>query len=319
MATKHKVPKGHSRVGSIRLWTRILCIYCKEREANAREHYLPHVLGAFRTSSLFGTASARNARGHRGSLDREFSRRSPEAPIRSIHRIKGQQHGSKKKRKFAHVYQPEKIGGRHLYMYGPDPNTGRQILWQTDPARPCAVKEISQVILFDEHAEERQHIPIPTGIRTGRELVDLLETEGVTFPVPKAHVIATSGDENRVQAMCGKLNWNVAFQKRQGGRVPASFSRASTTPHISGRLRRSAFITRLRYIPTITGNEGAFRAVRDFIKDGAGDHRQFISQCEPALNPDGPSGHVLTVVATPESPLIVNMQFFAGCKTELPQ
>ena len=104
-----------------------------------------------------------------GSLDREFSRRSPEAPIRSIHRIKGQQHGSKKKRKFAHVYQPEKIGGRHLYMYEPDPNTGRQILWQTDPARPCAVKEISQVILFDEHAEERQHIPIPTGIRTGRE------------------------------------------------------------------------------------------------------------------------------------------------------
>jgi hypothetical protein len=37
------------------------------------------------------------------------------------------------------------------------------------------------------------------------------------------------------------------------------------------------------------------------------------------MNPSGPPGHVLSVIANPDSPIIVNMQFFAGCKTALPQ
>jgi hypothetical protein len=38
--------------------------------------------------------------------------------------------------------------------------------------------------------------------------------------VPKAHVIAASGDEDRVQAMCNELDWNVDFQRRKGGGIP---------------------------------------------------------------------------------------------------
>jgi hypothetical protein len=91
--------------------------------------------------------------------------------FRSMHWIKGQARGSKKNWKPAHIYQPEKIGGRHLYMYATDRENGRDILWQTDPASPGAVKEISQIILFDEQGEETHYIPIPTEIRTGRELV----------------------------------------------------------------------------------------------------------------------------------------------------
>ena len=68
----------------------------------------------------------------------------------------------------------------HLYMYPPrSGDTGREILWQTD-ARPGAVKEISQFVLFDEQGEETNYIP-STEIKTGGELVDL---SGRKAPTP---------------------------------------------------------------------------------------------------------------------------------------
>ena len=56
------------------------------------------------------------------------------------------------------------------------------------------------------------------------------------------------------------------------------------------------------------------RDLRDFIRDGDGHHYQFLTECKASLNPDGPPGHILTAVANPGGPIIVNLQFFAGCK-----
>ncbi len=190
----------------------MLCIYCKEREANAREHYLPQCLGRFQNfEPLLGRLCQKCNQDIGGSLEREFCRRSPEALLRTSHWIKGQTRGSEKKRKAAHIYQPEKVGGRHLYMYGPDPDNGRDILWQTDPAKPGHVREISQILLFYEQDAQTHCIPIPTEMRTARELIDLLKLQGVTFPVPKMQVIAASGDEDRVQVMCNELKWGIYF------------------------------------------------------------------------------------------------------------
>jgi hypothetical protein len=296
----------------------MLCIYCMEREADAREHYLPQCLGRFQNFEPLLNRLCQKCNEGIGALEREFCRRSPEAVVRSVNWIKGQTRGSKRTRKPAHIYQPDKIGGRHLYMYGPDPETGRDILWQTD-TKPGAIKEISQFVLFDDQGEETHHIPIPTEIRTGRELVELFRAVGVNFPIPKAQVIASSGDEDRVQAMCNELNWNFDFQRRKGGRVPRQFFKGEFGPAYFRALAKIGFHYALRYIPTITGNEGVFRDLRDFIRDGAGDHHQFLTECKAALNPDGPPGHILTTVANPDIPIIVNLQFFAGCKTELPQ
>jgi hypothetical protein len=254
-------------------------------------------------------------------LDREFCRRSPEAAVRSMHWIKGQLHGSKKRRKRAHIYEPQRIGGRHLYMYGPDPETGEDILWQTDDAKPGAIKEISQFVLLNDDGEHVHHIPIPTEISTGRELVKTLRAAGLTLPMPeaKALVIAASGDEDRVQAMCMELNWNLTLFRRKGGGVGCQFIKGQYGPAYFRALAKIGFHYALRYIPTITGNESTFRPLRDFIMHGTGDHQQFLTECETALNPVGPPGHVLTATANPDSPIVVNMQFFAGCKTALPQ
>jgi hypothetical protein len=296
----------------------MLCIYCKKREADAREHYLPQCLGRYQDFEPLLNRLCQKCNEAIGALEREFCRRSPEAVVRSVNWIKGQTRGSKRTRKPAHLYQPEKLGGKHLYMYGPDPETGRDILWQTD-AKPGAIKEISQFVLFDDQGEETHHIPIPTEIRTGRELVEIFRAEGVDFPVPKAQVIASSGDEDRVQAICNELNWNFDFQRRKGGRVPRQFLKGEFGLPYFRALAKIGFHYALRYIPTITGNEGAFGDLRKFIRDGAGDYHQFLTECKTALNPDGPPGHILTAIANPNSPIIVNLQFFVGCKTELPQ
>jgi len=296
----------------------MLCIYCKEREADAREHYLPQCLGRFQDfEPLLGRVCQQCNEGIGGTLEREFCRRSPEAVLRSVHWIKGQHRGGRKKRR-AHIYQPEKLGGPHLYFFAPDPETGRIILWQTDK-KPGTVKEISQLLVLDDDGEIAQYIPIPVEITTGRELVGIFKANGVTFPTPPVQVIAASGDEERVQALFTAINVKVPMQRRAGGRVPQQIFTGEVGPGYFRALAKIGFHYALKHIPTITGNEGAFRALREFIRDGRGNHDQFLTMCDTASNPAGPPGHLLTAVANPNSPIVVNMQFFAGCKTTLPQ
>jgi hypothetical protein len=92
----------------------MLCIYCKEREANAREHYLPQCLLRSQNFEPLLHRLCQNCNEDISALEREFCRRTPEAIGRSVNWIKGQTRSSRKNRKPAHIYQPEKIGGRHL-------------------------------------------------------------------------------------------------------------------------------------------------------------------------------------------------------------
>jgi len=101
--------------------------------------------------------------------------------------------------------------------------------------------------------------------------------------------------------------------------MPRQFFKGEITRAYFRVLAKIGFHYALKYIPTITGNEGAFRGLRDFIRHRTGDASQFLSSCETVSNSSGPPGHVLTAVVAPDSPIIVNMQFLAGCKTALPQ
>lgn len=296
----------------------MLCIYCKKHESDAKEHYLPQCLGRFRDFECLVDRLCQPCNEDiGGELEREFCRKSPEATLRSLNWIKGQRRGGRKNRE-THIYQSEKIGGKHLYFWAPDPETGQSILWQTNK-KPGTAGEISQLVIFDGEGEVTQHIPIPVEITTGRELVELFKAFGVSFPIPKVQVIAASGDEERVQALFSAIHVNVQMQRRAGGRLSQQFFTGEVGPAYFRALAKIGFHYALKYIPTITGDEGAFRALREFIKDGTGHHDQFLTICDTASNPSGPPGHVLTAVANPDSPIVVNMQFFAGCKTRLPQ
>lgn len=297
----------------------MLCIYCNEREADAREHYLPQCLGRFKNfDPLLDRLCGRCNQEIGGTLERVFCRRSPEAVVRSLNWIKGQNRGSRKSRKPARIFQPENIGGRHLDFFAADQQTGQSISWQTDN-QPGTIKEISQLVILDATGEILQHIPIPTEITTGRELIELLKKHELPSTVPKTLVIAASGDEERVQRLFSEINQNVILQRRVGGRVPGpQIFVGEFTPEYFRALAKIGFHYALKHIPTITGSETVFRPLREFIRDGTGDPAQFLSSCNHVSDPARPAGHLLTAVATPDS-MIVTMQFFSGCKTALPR
>jgi len=296
----------------------MLCIYCKKCEADAREHYLPQCLGRFQNFEPLLDRLC-NPCNHRigGTLEREFCRRSPEAILRSAHWIKGQNRGGQRKRQ-AQIYQPEKIGGKHIYFFAPDPDSGRDILWQTGE-HPGTVKEISQIVILDDDDHAVEHIPIPTGITTRHELVEVLFKRRDAKFIKKAQVIAASGDEERVQALVSEIYPNLTMKRRKGGRIPQQLFAVEITPNYLRALCKIGFHYALKYISTITGGEEAFRPLREFIRDGSGDGQQFLNSCKAATYSPGPPGHCLTVVAKPDNDIIVNMQFFVGCKSALPQ
>ena len=149
--------------------------------------------------------------------------------------------------------------------------------------------------------------------------MELFTAYRVTFPIPKVQVIAASGDEERVQALFSAIDVNVPMQRRAGGRVSQQLFAGAAGLAYFRALAKIGFHYALKYIPTITGNEGAFGPLREFIRDGVGDRDQLLTRCDTASNPSGPPGHILTAVANPDSPIVVNMQFFAGCEVTLPQ
>lgn len=294
----------------------MLCIYCNERKANAREHYLPQCLGRFSNFEPLRDRLCQDCNQEIGNaVEREFCRSGPEGVLRSAHWIKGQNAG--KKRRKTHIFQPEKIGGRHVYFFARDPESGRDILWQHD-VTPGTAKEISQIIILDAQDNAVEYIPIPTEISTGRELVEILfKQRNVSF-IDKAQVIAASGDEARVDALFSEINVPILMQRRKAGNLPRQFFTGEITPAYFRALAKIGVHYAIKYVPTITGAEGSFRSVREFIRRGVGDGGVFLSSCDSVLDVAGLSGHYLKVVATPER-IIIDMQFFVGCKPALPQ
>ena len=257
-------------------------------------------------------------------VELEFARNSPEAAVRSLNWVRGQKRSGKKRAPKRSVYEPTRISGNHMYLLAPDPDSGHTILWQTDE-QPGTVKPISQFLIFDGEDKLLNRIPLPTSVATGRDLFSLFRAHGVASQILKMFVIAAPGDEGRVTRMLSE--WQAmspfrmdALEKRTPGRVPGpQIITGRVGPEYLRALAKIGFHYALKYIPTIIGNEGAFRALREFIRHGTGDAEQFLTPCETISTQDGPPGHILTAIAPPNADIIVNMQFFIGCDVPLSQ
>lgn len=299
----------------------MFCIYCQKNEADAREHYLPQSLGRFQNfEPLLGRLCQQCNETIGIEIESDFARQSPEAVLRSTHWIRGRSRRGRNKRAATNLYQPEKIGGSCLYMLALDPQTGHDILWQTD--KPGSIKEVSQFVLLDSDGAPIQHIPVPAKVSTGRDLTELFEFYGynVGSPLPRMQVIAASGDEERIERALSAWNISCPFERRKSGPIPGpQIFMGKVGSAYYRALAKIGFHYALKYIPTITGNEAAFRPLRDFIRHGVGETAQFLASCNTAATSNGPAGHVLTVIAPPNEDIVVNMQFFAACKTALPQ
>ena len=223
--------------------------------------------------------------------------------------------GGRKPRGHRSSFQPQRIGGKHLWFQARDPESGYVLLWQPDTI-PGSVKPLSQFVILDEGHRQIGLVPIPTGINTGRELAKLFKEHQIKFPIASVYLKAATGDEDRIKAMLGDWGRTVELTKANPGPVPGpQMFRGEVTHAYFRALAKIGFHYVLTHIPTIVGNEPEFRPLREFIRHGLGDFLQCLDET-PATN--GPPGHVLTAVAV-SGRVAVNMQFFIGCEVSLPQ
>ena len=293
----------------------MLCIYCRERQADAREHPLPQSLGGFLNYEPLRDRICQPCNEEIGKVEQEFARLSPEAVMRSTKWVK---RGGRKPRKHRSSFEPQKIGGKHLWFHARDPESGYVLLWQPDTI-PGSVKPLSQFVILDEGHNQIGLVPVPTDIHTGRELVKLFEANEVRFPVAILYWKAAPGDEDRIKAMLADWGPTVELTRGKPGPVPgAKIFRGEVTLGYFRALAKIGFHYALTHIPTIAGSEPEFRALREFVRHGTGEPSQFLHRLDKTPTTSGPPGHVLTALAMPES-VTVNMQFFIGCEVSLPR
>ena len=293
----------------------MLCIYCRERQADAREHPLPQSLGGFLNYETLRDRICQPCGEEISKVEQEFARLSPEAVLRSTKWVK---RGGRKPRGHRSSFEPHKIGGKHLWCCARDPESGYVLLWQPD-TKPGSVKPLSQFVILDEGRRQIGLVPIPTGIHTGPELAKLFKEHQVKSPVASVYLKAATGDEDRVKAMLADWGRTVELTKGKPGPVPGpQMFRAEVTLAYFRALAKIGFHYVLTHIPTIVGNEPEFRALREFVRHGTGDPNRYLHRLDKTPDTKGPPGHVLTAVATQES-ITVNMQFFIGCGVRLPQ
>lgn len=299
----------------------MLCIYCQERESDAREHPVPQCLGGFHNFEPLLNRICQPCNEAIGrEVEVEFARRSPEAVLRNLSWVKRGSRSGKNKRAPNRAFQPKRVGGQHLSLLALDPEEGHQILWEPDKL-PNTIKPISQFVILDAvSCEPIQYIPVPAELTTLPELIEVFKKHAVTFPIPKVKVIVASGDEERIEGLLAAWGVTCIFERRKGGLVQGpKVSMGEVSPQYFRALAKIGFHYALKNIPTILGNEGAFRPLREFIRNGTGDWQKFLSSRETVESSDAPPGHVLSVLAPSEGQIVVLMQFFVGSGTALRQ
>ena len=145
-------------------------LYLLQRTGSRRPRTLSPAV-AWRISELRAASRPNLSDVQRGNkVEQEFARQSPEAVLRSTKWVK---RGGKQKSGRTSPFKPQNIGGKHLFFYSRDPESGYVLLWQPDTL-PGSIKPLSQFVILNEDGEQIGLVPIPTEIKTGRELAKKL-------------------------------------------------------------------------------------------------------------------------------------------------
>lgn len=283
------------------------CIYCKTRQADSDEHYLPEFLGKFSYEPLVLRVCTKCNNTIGDIAEREMSRGGPEGVNRFRHAMSPRRRGGRKKKPQQSPFRTGEL--RHLAK---DPDTGYTVLWQPGDHKG-AVKVASQLIAIDANGHQQEPILIPPSVTTGAELLALLARNGDPAIVPKWQAIAAKGDETRLRAIFAELGWSRDLQPRVGGRLSSpSIYMGTIGLGYFRALAKIGFHYALKFIPTLVGDEEEFKPVRDFILSGVGRCGDFVAVCGPALDSPEQPAHILAAVARPDDGVFAYLKFFNG-------
>jgi hypothetical protein len=203
----------------------MLCIYCNRSDADAREHLVSQCLGGFlEFEPLLDRLCQHCNKAIGDAVELEFARNSPEAAVRSLNWVRDKKRSGENRSPKRSVYEPNWIGGKHMYMLAMDTDSGLDILWRTD-APLGTVKPISQFLIFDAEGRLLNHVPLPKRVENLRDLFSLFRAHGVPPQMPKVFIVAGPGDEDRVNRMLAEWKESRPFkmdalQARTPGKVP---------------------------------------------------------------------------------------------------
>ncbi|MBI4564275.1 MAG: hypothetical protein HY716_06245 [Planctomycetes bacterium] len=245
-----------------------ICIYCGEREARSREHYLSRGFGSFGYPQLLGKLCG-PCNGVCRQLEGSLLRSGPEAIFRRMFGISG-----RSQHRPSDTFYERAYGSPQPAIMARHPENGLEILWVINTGQ-MTVRELRQIVL---RADRRTHcIPVLQDMTPAalREDLQRRELDGARFVTAFFAV-----DE---AAWMTALLWDVFGVTIEAVRPPDAPRQLSvvmsteTRPEYYGAIAKVAFHYFLAQFPDDAGSEDFFRPIRDFIAAGVGTVASFVS------------------------------------------
>ena len=177
------------------------CIYCKDKEADSREHYLPACLGKFLNYELLYDRLCNDCNGEIGKLDEQFCRCGPESFIRRIEGIKG-----RKKHKNVNPFYRRSSGGKYIEMEMNNPNENKKIFCETIEGTNDAIP--ARQIIFQDISGEFYSILITDNMKDHKDLEKTLHEKNIEKSKP---IECWAKYEEREWIEKLLINYNIKF------------------------------------------------------------------------------------------------------------
>jgi len=153
------------------------CIYCKDKEADAREHHLPACLGEFLNYELLYKKLCSDCNIKIGKLDEQFCRCGHESFIRWIKGIKG-----RKKHKKVNPFYRKSSGGKYLEMEINEPDQNNIKYYEPIEGTNDVVH--ARQIIFKDESGKLHPILITDNIKHDSDLQKILKEKNIEKSKP---------------------------------------------------------------------------------------------------------------------------------------
>lgn len=289
------------------------CIYCKNKEADAREHYLPACLGEFLNYELLYNRLCNDCNNEIGKLDEQFCRCGPESFIRRIKGIKG-----RKKHKKVNPFYRKSSGGKYIEMEMNDHHNNKKIFCEiiegTDDAIPA------RQIIFQDISGKFFSILITDNMKDHKDLQKALLENNLENCKP-IECWATVDEREWIEKLLNNYNikFNWKFSPLDEKKVTKKFTvKFEVNDKYFRAIAKIGFHYFLKYFPQFTGFEIEFEEIKNFIDKGD-EIEKFVEQIEGSFIYGLKPGSVTTDklchfigVNKTRNFIIAYLQFFVG-------
>ena len=243
------------------------CIYCHQVKPYGKEHYLPISLGVFRGFETLNDRICTDCNNSFSDIEKDFSRKSPEAFHRKLLGIKGRKH-HRPHNPFQEEYSRE-IPIVPIEVLGRPPGTNLEALWEPNEGQNT-MQPMCQIVLRESNDNIR-HIRItaemlenPSQLEDAIGQIDFDNAQEVCF-------FASSQEGEKIEQASRKVfpKKELFWKEPPEGDIQIDILGLFTiSPKYVRAIAKIAFHYFLKHFPRYIGDEPCFEDVRQFIQSG---------------------------------------------------